>query len=155
MCLLQTGRSSIKKKMNNFCFQDFLRSIPGSLLCCELHEEWTDVLDEEEEEEEQVQDIKRYTHVHTPYHSFIQDNSWSRSIFTPPPPCRMISRLPKENALLLRYLLAMLHGIQGNAQENQMTSFNLSVCIAPSMLWPPGAPCSTEAEGEGTKKVRA
>lgn len=67
----------------------------------------------------------------------------------------MISRLPSENALLLRYLLAMLHGIQGNAQENQMTSFNLSVCIAPSMLWPPGAPCSTEAEGEGTKKVRA
>lgn len=67
----------------------------------------------------------------------------------------MISRVPNENALLLRYLLAMLHGIQGNAQENQMTSFNLSVCIAPSMLWPPGAPCSTEAEGEGTKKVRA
>lgn len=65
----------------------------------------------------------------------------------------MISRLPKENALLLRYLLAMLHGIQGNAQENQMTSFNLSVCIAPSMLWAPGAPCSPEVEGEGTKKV--
>ncbi|XP_029696364.1 rho GTPase-activating protein 20-like isoform X1 [Takifugu rubripes] len=105
-------------------FKDFLRSIPGSLLCSELHEEWMDVLDEEDEEEEQVQDIKR-----------------------------MISRLPNENALLLRYLLAMLHGIQGNAQENQMTSFNLSVCIAPSMLWPPGAPCSNEAEGEGTKKV--
>lgn len=68
--------------------------------------------------------------------------------------CRMICRLPKENTLLLRYLLAMLHGIQGNAQENQMTSFNLSVCIAPSMLWPPGAPCSPEVEGEGTKKVR-
>lgn len=66
----------------------------------------------------------------------------------------MICRLPKENALLLRYLLAMLHGIQGNAQENQMTSFNLSVCIAPSMLWAPGAPCSPEVEGEGTKKVR-
>lgn len=40
-------------------FQDFLRSIPGSLLCCELHEEWVDVLEEEEEEEEQVQDVKR------------------------------------------------------------------------------------------------
>ncbi|XP_049426750.1 rho GTPase-activating protein 20-like [Epinephelus fuscoguttatus] len=105
-------------------FKDFLRSIPGSLLCCELHEEWMDVLEEEEEEEEQVQDIKR-----------------------------MIRRLPKENALLLRHLLAMLHGIVGNAHENQMTSFNLSVCIAPSMLWPPGAPCSPEVEGEGTKKV--
>ncbi|KAK1876468.1 Rho GTPase-activating protein 20 [Dissostichus eleginoides] len=92
-------------------FKDFLRSIPSSLLCCELHEEWMD-------------DVKR-----------------------------MILRLPKENALLLRYLLAMLRGIQGNAHENQMTSFNLSVCIAPSMLWAPGAPCSPEVEGEETKRV--
>ncbi|KAK2856806.1 hypothetical protein Q5P01_005541 [Channa striata] len=105
-------------------FKDFLRSIPGSLLCCELHEEWMDVLEEEEEDGEQVQDIQR-----------------------------MICRLPKENALLLRYVLAMLHGIHGNAHENQMTSFNLSVCIAPSILWPPGAPGSPEVEGEGTKKV--
>ncbi|XP_037617577.1 rho GTPase-activating protein 20-like [Sebastes umbrosus] len=105
-------------------FKDFLRSIPSSLLCCELLEEWIDVLEEEEDEGEQVQDIKR-----------------------------MMCRLPKENALLLRYLLAMLHGIEGNAQENQMTSFNLSVCIAPSMLWPPGVPCSPEVEGEGTKRV--
>lgn len=48
-------------------FQDFLRSIPGSLLCCELHGEWVDVLEEEEEEEEeeQVQDIKRCTCTHS------------------------------------------------------------------------------------------
>ncbi|KAF0046192.1 hypothetical protein F2P81_002721 [Scophthalmus maximus] len=106
-------------------FKDFLRSIPGSLLCSELHGEWMDVLEEEEEEEEErVEDIKR-----------------------------MICRLPKGNALLLRHLLALLHGMQGNAHENQMTTFNLSVCIAPSMLWPPGAPCSPEVEGEGTKKV--
>uniref|UniRef100_UPI0037E9B5CE rho GTPase-activating protein 20-like n=1 Tax=Semicossyphus pulcher TaxID=241346 RepID=UPI0037E9B5CE len=105
-------------------FKDFLRSIPGSLLCCELHEEWMDVLDEDDDEEEQVQDVRR-----------------------------MVCRLPKENALLLRYLLAVLHGIQSNAQENQMTSFNLAVCIAPSMLWPPGVPCSPEVEGEGTRKV--
>ncbi|MEQ2183624.1 hypothetical protein GOODEAATRI_000023 [Goodea atripinnis] len=105
-------------------FKDFLRRIPGSLLGCDVYEEWLDVLEEEEEEEEQVQDIKR-----------------------------MIRRMSKENALLLRYLLAMLHAVQANAQENQMTSFNLSVCIAPSLLWSPGAPCSPEVEGEGTKKV--
>ncbi|CAN9498153.1 unnamed protein product [Ophioblennius macclurei] len=105
-------------------FKEFLRSIPGSLLCCELHEEWMDVPEEDEDEEEQVQDVQR-----------------------------MIHRLPKENALLLRYLLAVLHSIQANAHENQMTSFNLSVCIAPSMLWPPGAPRSPEVEGEGTKRV--
>lgn len=41
------------------CFQEFLRCIPGSLLCCELHQEWMDVLEDEDDEEEQVQDIKR------------------------------------------------------------------------------------------------
>ncbi|XP_069568863.1 uncharacterized protein [Brachyistius frenatus] len=105
-------------------FKDFLRSIPGSLLGCHLHEEWMEVLEEEEEEEEQVQGVQS-----------------------------TIGRLPEENALLLRHLLAVLHGIRGNAHENQMTSFNLSVCIAPSMLWPPGAPRSPEAEGQGAKKV--
>ncbi|XP_014858595.1 PREDICTED: rho GTPase-activating protein 20 isoform X1 [Poecilia mexicana] len=105
-------------------FKDFLRRIPGSLLGCEVYEEWMDVLEEEDDEEEQVQDVKR-----------------------------MISRLAKENALLLRHLLAVLHAVQANAQENQMTSFNLSVCIAPSLLWPPGEPCSPETEGQGTKKV--
>uniref|UniRef100_A0A1A8EJH3 Rho GTPase activating protein 20 n=1 Tax=Nothobranchius kadleci TaxID=1051664 RepID=A0A1A8EJH3_NOTKA len=105
-------------------FKDFLRSLPGSLLGCELFEEWLDVLEDDDEEEEQVHDVKR-----------------------------MIRRLSKESSLLLRYLLALLHSIQSHSQENQMTSFNLSVCIAPSLLWPPGAPCNPELEGEATKKV--
>lgn len=41
------------------CTQDFLRNIPGSLLCCELYEEWLEALEDEDEEEEQVQDVKR------------------------------------------------------------------------------------------------
>ena len=67
--------------------------------------------------------------------------------------CRLIGLLPKENALLLRHVVAVLHGIQENAHDNQMNAFNLSVCIAPSMLWAPG-PSSPEVEGEGAKKVR-
>lgn len=39
--------------------QEFLRSIPGGLLCCELHQEWLEALEDEDEEEEQVQDVKR------------------------------------------------------------------------------------------------
>lgn len=39
--------------------QDFLRNIPGSLLCCELYQEWLETLEDEDEEEEQVQDVKR------------------------------------------------------------------------------------------------
>ncbi|XP_041709054.2 rho GTPase-activating protein 20-like isoform X2 [Coregonus clupeaformis] len=108
-------------------FKDFLRNIPGSLLCSDLYEQWKDVMEEAEseeaEEEEQARDITR-----------------------------LIGLLPKENALLLRYVVAMLHSIQENAHDNQMNAFNLSVCIAPSMLWAPG-PSSPEVEGEGAKKV--
>nr|XP_029516545.1 rho GTPase-activating protein 20-like [Oncorhynchus nerka] len=108
-------------------FKDFLRNIPGSLLCSDLYEQWMDVMEEAEseeaEEEEQAQDITR-----------------------------LIGLLPKENTLLLRHVVAVLHGIQENAHDNQMNAFNLSVCIAPSMLWAPG-PSSPEVEGEGAKKV--
>uniref|UniRef100_A0A668AYJ3 Rho-GAP domain-containing protein n=1 Tax=Myripristis murdjan TaxID=586833 RepID=A0A668AYJ3_9TELE len=66
---------------------------------------------------------------------------------------RLLHLLPGENLLLLRHVVAVLHRIQGNAHDNQMNAFNLSVCIAPSMLWAP-APTTPEVEGEGTKKVR-
>lgn len=69
-------------------------------------------------------------------------------IFSP----RLLHLLPGENLLLLRHVIAVLHCIQGNAQDNQMNAFNLSVCIAPSMLWSQ-APSTPEMEGEGTKKV--
>lgn len=105
-------------------FKEFLRSIPNSLLCCELYEEWLDALEEDDDEAEQVHDVQR-----------------------------IICRLPKENTMLLRNLLAVLFGIQSNSSENQMTSFNLSVCIAPSLLWPPGAAHNPEVEGEGTRKI--
>ncbi|XP_042180917.1 rho GTPase-activating protein 20 [Oncorhynchus tshawytscha] len=106
-------------------FKDFLRNIPGSLLCSDLYEQWMDVMEEAEEEEaeeeEQAQDITR-----------------------------LIGLLPKENSLLLRHVVAVLHGIQENAHDNQMNAFNLSVCIAPSMLWAPG-PSSPEVEGRAPR----
>ncbi|XP_010878612.2 rho GTPase-activating protein 20 isoform X2 [Esox lucius] len=103
-------------------FKDFLRNIPGSLLCVDLYEQWVGVM-ERVDEEERTQAIQR-----------------------------LVRLLPGENLLLLKHVVAMLHCIQGNADDNQMNAFNLSVCIAPSMLWTP-APCSPKGEGEATKKV--
>lgn len=48
---------------------------------------------------------------------------------------RLVQLLPKENVLLLRNIIAMLHHIQLSAEHNQMNSFNLAVCIAHSCLW--------------------
>ncbi|XP_020487657.2 rho GTPase-activating protein 20 [Labrus bergylta] len=102
--------------------KDFLRNIPGSILCADLYDQWMDVM-EGEGGEERTQAVQRLLHL-----------------------------LPTENLLLLRHVMAVLHCIQGNAHDNQMNAFNLSVCIAPSMLWAP-APTTPEMEGEGTKKV--
>uniref|UniRef100_A0A8C2I456 Rho GTPase activating protein 20 n=1 Tax=Cyprinus carpio TaxID=7962 RepID=A0A8C2I456_CYPCA len=82
-------------------FKEFLRNIPGSLLCEELYEQWL-----------QLSNVWFSAHTH-----------------------RLLRLLPEENLLLLRHMLAMLHHIQLNAEHNQMTSFNLAVCIAPSCLW--------------------
>uniref|UniRef100_A0A8C9VCE7 Rho GTPase-activating protein 20 n=1 Tax=Scleropages formosus TaxID=113540 RepID=A0A8C9VCE7_SCLFO len=103
-------------------FKEFLRNIPGSLLSQDLYDQWVGVLEQSEGEEEQVQAVQR-----------------------------LVRRLPAENQLLLRHVLAVLHCVGHNSSDNQMNAFNLSVCIAPSMLWAP-APCSPEAESEGTKK---
>ncbi|XP_064166571.1 rho GTPase-activating protein 20-like isoform X1 [Anguilla rostrata] len=105
-------------------FKDFLRNIPGSLLSQDLYEQWLGVMEHAGEcDKDKVQAVQR-----------------------------LAERLPKENQLLLRHMLAMLHCIQCHAHHNQMNSFNLSVCIAPSMLWAP-APCSPDVESQGTKKV--
>ncbi|KAM7406892.1 hypothetical protein PAMA_002877 [Pampus argenteus] len=102
--------------------KDFLRNIPGSLLCVDLYDQWMDVM-EGDGGEERTQAVNR-----------------------------LLRLLPSDNLLLLRHVIAVLHCIQGNANDNQMNAFNLSVCIAPSMLWAP-APSTQDLEGEGTKKV--
>ncbi|XP_038158575.1 rho GTPase-activating protein 20 isoform X2 [Cyprinodon tularosa] len=102
--------------------KDFLRNIPGSILCVDLYEQWMDVM-EGDGGEERLPAVRRLLHL-----------------------------LPSENLLLLRHVIAVLHHIQVSAHDNQMNAFNLSVCIAPSMLWPP-TPSTPEMEGEATKKV--
>ncbi|XP_067300013.1 rho GTPase-activating protein 20 [Pseudorasbora parva] len=93
-------------------FKDFLRSIPGSLLCEELYEQWLQAVEQDEER-----------NGHMTERNMVQEVQ------------RLVQSLPKENVLLLRNILAMLHHIQLNAEHNQMNSFNLAVCIAHSCLW--------------------
>ncbi|XP_073702067.1 rho GTPase-activating protein 20-like isoform X1 [Garra rufa] len=93
-------------------FKEFLRNIPGSLLCEELYEQWLQAVEQDGEKNEPMTERHLLQEVQ-----------------------RLVQLLPKENILLLRHMIAMLHHIQLNAEHNQMTSFNLAVCIAPSCLW--------------------
>ncbi|XP_053161175.1 rho GTPase-activating protein 20 isoform X4 [Hemicordylus capensis] len=103
-------------------FKDFLRNIPGSIFSSQLCDQWVSLMDEGNHEEK----IKS---IH-----------------------RLLEQLPRANVVLLRYLFGVLYSIEKQSEDNQMTAFNLAVCIAPSLLWPP-APASPGTEGEFTKKV--
>lgn len=103
-------------------FKDFLRNIPGSVFSSKLCDKWVSVLDQGS----QVEKIKAVK--------------------------KLLEKLQHVNITLLRYLFGVLHCIEQRCENNQMTAFNLAVCISPSLLWLPN-PSSPEAEGEFTRKV--
>nr|XP_045046993.2 rho GTPase-activating protein 20-like [Desmodus rotundus] len=102
-------------------FKGFLKNIPGSVLSSDLFDHWVSVMDQESDEQK-INKIQR-----------------------------LLDQLPRANIVLLRYLFGVLHNIEQHSSFNQMTAFNLAVCIAPSMLWPPTS-FSLELENEFIKK---
>ncbi|KAM4697213.1 rho GTPase-activating protein 20-like [Rhinophrynus dorsalis] len=102
--------------------KDFLRNIPDSILSSDMYGLWMEVTDMEQHEYK-VETIKR-----------------------------LVEQLPEANFILLQHLFAVLHHIEKNSEENQMTAFNLALCIAPNMLWLPTA-SDPEEESRSTKKV--
>ncbi|XP_016059073.1 PREDICTED: rho GTPase-activating protein 20 isoform X2 [Miniopterus natalensis] len=102
--------------------KDFLRNIPRSIFSSDLYDHWVCVMDQGNDEEKI---------------NIIQ---------------RLLDQLPRANVVLLRYLFGVLHNIEQHSSSNQMTAFNLAVCIAPSILWP-STSSSPELENELTKKV--
>ncbi|XP_038310710.1 rho GTPase-activating protein 20-like [Canis lupus familiaris] len=109
---------------DNFPFPilDFLENIEGSLLSSELYEKWLDVLDEVTEEE--------------------KINAAQR----------LLAQLPNVNVVVLRYLFGVLYSIEQESSPNQITPYDLSVCIAPSILCPPNSG-SLELEENFVKKA--
>uniref|UniRef100_A0A8C5JWN0 Rho GTPase-activating protein 20 n=1 Tax=Jaculus jaculus TaxID=51337 RepID=A0A8C5JWN0_JACJA len=102
--------------------KDFLRNIPESIFSSDLYDHWVCVMDQGNDEEK-INTIQR-----------------------------LLDQLPRANVVFLKYLFGVLHSIEQHSMSNQMTAFNLAVCIAPSILWPP-ASSSPEVENEFTKKV--
>ncbi|XP_049487064.1 rho GTPase-activating protein 20-like [Panthera uncia] len=102
--------------------KDFLRNIPGSIFSSDLYDKWLAVADQGNEKE-------KVTAAQ-----------------------RLLDQLPRVNVVLLKYLFGMLHNIEQHSSSNQMTAYNLSVCIAPSILCSSNS-CSLGLESNFIKKV--
>ncbi|KAG8447848.1 hypothetical protein GDO86_015089 [Hymenochirus boettgeri] len=101
---------------------DFLRNIPDSILSSDMYGLWMEATDMGQHEYK-IKMLKR-----------------------------LLDQLPEANFVLLQYLFAVLHHIEKNSEENQMTAFNLALCIAPNMLWLPTA-SDPEEESRSARKV--
>lgn len=88
--------------------KEYLRSIPQSLLMEELYDDWMSANKTDDPAEK---------------NNKIKDT---------------LSKLPPCHYELLRHLMCVLHHIHKKSDQNKMTAYNLSVCIAPSLLWPKG-----------------
>ncbi|XP_041351847.1 uncharacterized protein LOC121370590 isoform X2 [Gigantopelta aegis] len=86
-------------------FKEYLRSLPKSLLLDDLMSEWTKI-GGMEESEEKLEKTKQ-----------------------------LLQQLPRANLMLLKYVMCMLYQVLQHSNENDMDGYNLSVCIAPSMLF--------------------
>ncbi|XP_016834796.1 rho GTPase-activating protein 20 isoform X1 [Cricetulus griseus] len=89
--------------------KDFLRNIPGGVFSSSLYDKWMAVTDQDNEKE-RISSIQS-----------------------------LLEQLPTPNVVLLRQLFQVLHSIERHSSTNYMTSYNLSVCIAPSVLCLPNS----------------
>nr|CAB3244288.1 protein FAM13A [Phallusia mammillata] len=98
--------------------KDFLRNIPNSLLGSDHFRTWEGAL-EQPSDEEKIESIRR-----------------------------QVESLDDLTQTLLRHVVSVLHRIAENSDQNGMTSFNLAVCIAPSVLWmDPATDLTLQASG--------
>ncbi|XP_049976181.1 rho GTPase-activating protein 20-like [Alexandromys fortis] len=89
--------------------KEFLQNIPGSVLTSGLYDEWLGVPDQECEE-------KKVAAAQS-----------------------LLEQIPQPNAFLLKTLFGILYKIEQNSELNHMTSSNLAVCIALSILCLPAS----------------
>ncbi|XP_051032989.1 rho GTPase-activating protein 20 [Phodopus roborovskii] len=89
--------------------KEFLQNIKGSVLTSTLYDKWLGVLDQACEE-------KKAAAVQS-----------------------LLEQLPQPNVILLKQLFGILYKIERNSEVNHMTSSNLAVCIALSILCLPSS----------------
>lgn len=127
-------------------FKDFLRSLPDSLLCSGLYDQWLQVA-AMDGQDGAVDKIKGYAAQRKSQlaHGFIQ----LLVLF------RLCDRLPNANVTLLRHFLCVLTHIAANSSQNMMSASNLAVCVGPSLLWAPVAPSAAANSAAGVNPALA
>ncbi|XP_072036753.1 LOW QUALITY PROTEIN: uncharacterized protein [Amphiura filiformis] len=103
-------------------FKEFLRNLPESVFVCTICENWINT-NNVEDVLQRIEAIKS-----------------------------LLDRIPPSHVMLLHHVFCMLHYIDLHNDENNMNAHNLSICVAPSMMWPPLS-AGAMAQAHATKKV--
>lgn len=133
--------SGVNAVVTAVVFKDFLRSLPDSLLCSSMYDQWLQVA-AMDCHDVALEKIKGYL-VHFNYTGppivlrllLLTRNVFNFSLFSFF--FRLCDRLPSANVTLLRHFLCVLMHITANSSHNMMSASNLAVCVGPSLLWAP------------------
>nr|XP_038959631.1 rho GTPase-activating protein 20-like isoform X3 [Rattus norvegicus] len=106
----------------SWIFKDFLKKIEGSLMTSKLYDEWIAVTKKVDEEEKLAA---------------VQS---------------LLDKLPPANAALLRQFFQILYEIKSNSPVTEMSSYHLSVGIAPCLLFMPSS-CNNGRTKDIAKKI--
>jgi hypothetical protein len=139
-------------------FKDFLRSLPDSLLCSGMYDQWLQVaaMDGQDSALEKIKGYVLHSSLKFIIFLFLYKKRENLDI-----PCsffiniyyhflfvhlsRLCDRLPSANVTLLRHFLCVLLHIVANSSHNMMSASNLAVCVGPSLLWAPVAATNASA----------
>lgn len=69
--------------------------------------------------------------------------------------CSLIGRLSANQRALLCHVIRVLQHISRHSEVNKMTSSNLGVCLAPSMLWPEPDEAAALGSSSGSAALRS
>ncbi|XP_045029906.1 uncharacterized protein LOC116922673 isoform X4 [Daphnia magna] len=107
--------SGVNAVVTAVVFKDFLRSLPDSLLCSGMYDQWLQVaaMDGQDSALDKIKGL--------------------------------CDRLPSANVTLLRHFLCVLLHIVANSSHNMMSASNLAVCVGPSLLWAPASTANASA----------
>ncbi|CAK8683625.1 unnamed protein product [Clavelina lepadiformis] len=103
----------------------WFKSLPGSLLTEELHEEWIDT--SQIKQEHRSRKLEWYKH--------------------------LIEKLPEINRNTLKVLLIHLNNVASHEKENEMSLHNLAIVFGPTLMEPQGSEDSKQYIGETAQEI--
>lgn len=117
--------------------KSYLRELPDPLLTIALYDDWINAIKSPDQETRlnALGEVKKTNH----FYFYVLKTKYIFSV------SQVIDRLPENRWNNIRYLIKFFHELSRRHEHNKMTSQNLAIVLAPSLLWSPVFDCTFQS----------